>query len=222
MIEFPKYSYWDYWRQRHLWTVQQAVNLAVRYGNFTDGSVLDTVLWADDGGMTITSIAEEYAEEYKKRRQYSRRYALQDALKDMVRDAMDVGALKPFNPSEKQERFEDRRVRPRDFIRWAKGKGIEIPDELARLLESEEPGDANSDSTSDVPSKMERRVRSIQQVISQLDLNKLEIPTGGKQRIKEACLNDHQLFTGSTFDTAWKEARRRGLVKMADHDKFTH
>jgi hypothetical protein len=66
------------------------------------------------------------------------------------------------------------------------------------------------------------RVQFILDVISDLELSPMEIPTGSKQLIKTECLKKPSLFTESTFDKAWQHARSKNVVKMADHEKFTH
>lgn len=68
--------------------------------------------------------------------------------------------------------------------------------------------------------KVEKRLLFINGVIHAFQYNPLAIPTGGKKRIKNTCLKDVRLFTESTFDSAWKVARTRGLVEMLENDKF--
>lgn len=72
----------------------------------------------------------------------------------------------------------------------------------------------------DKPSKKDRRVRQICKVISNLGYRPLDIPDGGKQIIKKECLHDARHFTDSTFDAAWKVARKLGRIKTHNHDKY--
>jgi hypothetical protein len=57
-------------------------------------------------------------------------------------------------------------------------------------------------------------------VVAALEYEPLQIPDGGKAKIKTACLKRPALFTDSSFDHAWKQAVSDGLVRMENHDKF--
>ena len=91
-------------------------------------------------------------------------------------------------------------------------------EELAHRLDEQEQQQEIIDIAES--SRVERRLLFIKAVICALDYDPLVIPTGGKKNIEVACLKDANLFTKSTFDSVWKEARRRDLVKMLEHDTF--
>lgn len=80
-----------------------------------------------------------------------------------------------------------------------------------------------STPTSGTPKKIgesaieKRRNMQIAAIIKQankLEYPLLSIPYGGKRKIKDACLNDLNLFTDAGFDHAWKEARKKGLIEV--------
>lgn len=48
----------------------------------------------------------------------------------------------------------------------------------------------------------------------------LNIPEGGRAKIKENCLKNKSLFTESGFKRAWTEAGNRGLIRMKDKQKY--
>lgn len=117
-------------------------------------------------------------------------------------------------------------VEPAYFLKWAKGKGYEIPEELVDLLDSPEMQPESVEESEPLEkdaiplNKTEQRLLAIKWVIHGLGYNPTAIPTGGKQIIKSACLKERNLFTDATFDNAWKVARRRELVKLLENDKF--
>ncbi|MDG1096229.1 MAG: hypothetical protein P8N23_01200 [Methylophilaceae bacterium] len=59
-------------------------------------------------------------------------------------------------------------------------------------------------------------------VISALNYQPLEIPDGGKSKIKAICLTRPKLFTDAAFDHAWKEGCSKGLFKMDNSEKYSH
>lgn len=58
-------------------------------------------------------------------------------------------------------------------------------------------------------------------VIAALEFTPLEIPDGGKARIKAVCLTRKSLFTDDGFKKAWQEGLNKGLFKLINSDKFS-
>jgi hypothetical protein len=93
------------------------------------------------------------------------------------------------------------------------------PDVALNAWWSEQLSDANGEEPDEAT--IEKRIKEIVRVAKdELRFNPLEIPDGGKASIKENCLSNATLFTKATFDSAWKAARKRDLVKMKNHDKY--
>ena len=140
-----------------------------------------------------------------------------------IQDAMDNSELQ----------VRDSKISARDTVLWAK-KHIETWDVLEKLPTAlgiafdrvfgtdttnyREP----SREAERIPLE-EQRIDRILQAIGKEDWQPLSIPTGGKAQLKKnLCHNHPKLFTQANFDHAWKAARNRGLVQMAEHDKFAH
>jgi len=58
-------------------------------------------------------------------------------------------------------------------------------------------------------------------VIAALNYEKMQIPDGGKAKIKKACLTRPGLFTDASFEHAWKAGVRKRYFRLANHEKFT-
>jgi hypothetical protein len=72
----------------------------------------------------------------------------------------------------------------------------------------------------DVPlSKVEQRIRHIEQLAQGMGLNPTKLPDGAKQRLRKLCLKDPVLFTESTFKKAWNTAGPR--LRMAKHSTYS-
>ena len=69
-------------------------------------------------------------------------------------------------------------------------------------------------------SKTDLRINGILKTIKSEMLNPLDIPYGGKAKIKARCLDNPELFTDATFDKAWKKASKEGLVSVKDKEKY--
>jgi hypothetical protein len=72
-----------------------------------------------------------------------------------------------------------------------------------------------------ISGKREQQHQIILAIINALNYKPLEIPTGGKSKIKEICLKSVKIFTDSAFDHAWKEGTNSGLFRLLDSDKFS-
>jgi len=66
----------------------------------------------------------------------------------------------------------------------------------------------------------DRRIAYIMKVIKSEDFDAFNIPYGGKKKIKNICLNEQQLFTDSTFDKAWKVAKKTGLIELENEEDY--
>ena len=58
-------------------------------------------------------------------------------------------------------------------------------------------------------------------VIAALEFDGLQIPDGGKAKIKKACLTRPRLFTNDSFNHAWKAGIAAGLFRLANHEKYS-
>lgn len=70
--------------------------------------------------------------------------------------------------------------------------------------------------------RREQQLHAIKELITEYEFNPLEIPNGGKAKIKAACDKiPGGLFTKDGFIRAWQKGLDKGLFKMKNHDKFT-
>lgn len=70
------------------------------------------------------------------------------------------------------------------------------------------------------PGRRSKQIEMILTVCRALEFEPTAIPTGGKKRIEDACTRNAELFTSEGFREAWKAATGRGVIRMADHEKF--
>ncbi len=68
--------------------------------------------------------------------------------------------------------------------------------------------------------RRERQLEAILSIITTLHFKPLEIPDGGKAKIKSECLKDTSLFTDTGFGHAWKEGLRKNIFKLANAEKY--
>ncbi|MCX7168619.1 MAG: hypothetical protein NTV11_20425 [Rhodocyclales bacterium] len=69
-----------------------------------------------------------------------------------------------------------------------------------------------------------RRARQIARIVDEIKVqgwNALQVPYGGKQKIKAACLKETALFTEDGFTRAWQEAIGQGALRMEHHENYT-
>lgn len=190
------------WIRRDLWSLEEGLQLTLRIEPVHN--VLGTLKHIKDK----SSVANELSTRL-----------------DIGDRAICAGLLKPdayFTTASWATQF-----RPYNLLDWVRSKGWEIPDELSLLLKSNAHEDAGNEAgsapveTGPGPlGKLEPRLFFILGVIYALGFDAQKVPTGGKQTIKSICIKNLQLFTDSTFDSAWKVARDRDWVRMAEHDKF--
>lgn len=69
--------------------------------------------------------------------------------------------------------------------------------------------------------RREQQHEIILAVIAALEYDPLQIPDGGKARIKKACLTRPRAFTDAGFNHAWVEGINAGLFRLANHEKFS-
>ncbi len=146
-------------------------------------------------------------------------------------DAMKIGTLTTYNGYfGLTQNYIDESFYPRKFLEWAQSKGYEIPEELKLLLaqpvsdfrrESEAQPTTYEFEKSKPLGRREQQLFLITEVIVRLGYNPLAIPNGGKAKIKKICEENNSLFKETSFDHAWKEARRQGKVQMANHEEPT-
>jgi len=67
-----------------------------------------------------------------------------------------------------------------------------------------------------------QQLTTIFTIITTLGFDPLNIPSGGKSKIKEASLQQDQLFTSAGFDHAWKEGLSQEMFRLEDHNKYSN
>lgn len=72
----------------------------------------------------------------------------------------------------------------------------------------------------DSPGRREQQVKVILETATKLGYDPLAIPFGGKAEIKTQCEEDEALFESTSFEHAWKAARRRNLVTVVNTHKY--
>jgi hypothetical protein len=70
-------------------------------------------------------------------------------------------------------------------------------------------------------SRREQQHEIILAVIAALQYDPLQIPDGGKAKIKKACLTRPKWFTQESFNHAWKAGTTAGLFRLANHEKYS-
>lgn len=88
-----------------------------------------------------------------------------------------------------------------------------------REFEALVAGSAASSTLPETVGRREQQHEVILAVIAALSYDPLNIPDGGKAKIKAACLTRPRLFTSDSFDHAWKAGV--GLFRMANHEKYS-
>jgi len=68
---------------------------------------------------------------------------------------------------------------------------------------------------------IDQRVNAIVKTAKTFKFDLQSIPYGGKRKIKDKCLNDRRLFSDSTFEKAWQEAKRQGLIEIENAEMYT-
>jgi len=81
--------------------------------------------------------------------------------------------------------------------------------------------DRSHNSSQENINLIDQRAEKIVSTAKERFTNPLKIPDRGKSDIRNhLCSEGSKLFTKSTFDAAWKEARKKNLVKMQNHDDY--
>ena len=128
-------------------------------------------------------------------------------------------------------------IRASDFVAWAKGQGWALPTELheafgmgeqaSTMPEPAAPSHeaAPPDYTDRSKTKSEKQISAILHWISVKHWNPLQIPDGGCGTLQSMCEKSEEtaaLFDFDTsFDNAWRKARKKRIVEMANHASFT-
>jgi hypothetical protein len=107
---------------------------------------------------------------------------------------------------------------------WFFAYGIDWATAEEKVAPKSEAVDGEPKSKDKKESKTGRRDAQIEGICAtapKLGYSDLQnIPEGGKQAIKGECLKNRALFTDSSFDHAWREANRRGKIRMQDKEKY--
>lgn len=79
----------------------------------------------------------------------------------------------------------------------------------------------NLPETPESAGRREQQIEMILAVIAALNFVPMQIPDGGKAKIKAACLTRPRFFTESGFDHAWKEGLSAGHFRLVNHVKYS-
>lgn len=105
---------------------------------------------------------------------------------------------------------------PSAVIAWAKPKQLKLP---KQFLDAQFGGAAAVPGAKDGGDKatgglVQRRIAVIVETARKLGYDPIKVAWGGKAATERECLKNPALFTPATFDTAWKAARKEGLVEV--------
>lgn len=115
---------------------------------------------------------------------------------------------------------------PRHCERWLPFlNGVEIFVEISEFF-NKKTRNSNSQQIvniekSDSLGRREQQHEIILAVIAALEYESLQIPDGGKAKIKKSCLTRTKLFTDAGFEHAWKDGIKAGLFRSANHEKYS-
>jgi hypothetical protein len=115
---------------------------------------------------------------------------------------------------------------PAFFIEWAISKS-QPPEWLDWAIEHDlytpkhGTEEAVPSSSVDNPGRRDQQYEIILAVIAALEFEALQIPDGGKSKIKKICLTRPRMFTSDGFDHAWKAGVSDGRFKLANHVKYS-
>lgn len=85
--------------------------------------------------------------------------------------------------------------------------------------------DPNLNASERILGRRELQYELILKEIANLGFDKMNIPDGGKAKIKIACLHrthSHIFVSDNAFIGAWKDGRRLNKFKMANFERFNH
>lgn len=110
-----------------------------------------------------------------------------------------------------RQAIEDGELVPRDM-----GSKLPIPrrENGAKTKAKPEP------SATELKSRRDFQVEEIVRQATVLKYPLLAIPYGGKAKIKNACMENVELFSDDAFDHAWKEAKKRKLIEVANVNTY--
>ncbi|MDD2872757.1 MAG: hypothetical protein PHG21_03925 [Azoarcus sp.] len=81
-------------------------------------------------------------------------------------------------------------------------------------------GSSVQEDADPIKGKASRQVDAILKAAEELGFSLMAVPRGGKSQIMNMCLADPKMFTESSFDHAWKAARKLGLIKTEGHESY--
>lgn len=101
------------------------------------------------------------------------------------------------------------------FLAWCDRHGYQLQreDEKGRSADGRETGGADV-------GRRDKQIARILDAIRRQGWNAMNIPTGGKGKIKSLCMTDAGLFTDNGFARAWQAAINAGLLRTANHDTY--
>jgi hypothetical protein len=118
-------------------------------------------------------------------------------------------------------------VNPKDFAEYLKQQGKKPSKYIAAWfgaygveVEIKET-DKTSDETAEPElGRRERQIDKICKMAKSFEYDLLDIPEGGKAKIKAECLKDRSLFTVDGFKRAWNTASKDKIISIRDKEKY--
>lgn len=102
-------------------------------------------------------------------------------------------------------------VHKEDLRRYLEAQELPLPDWWFPVATSEPERQAIQPPAE---SRRELQIQAILAAINALGFNPKLIPYRGKAKVKAECLKNTALFTASSFDHAWKSAKRQKLIQV--------
>lgn len=99
------------------------------------------------------------------------------------------------------------------FRAWCASNGFTLAPDQGTLP-------ATDDTAGEAGTRRDRQIARIVEEIKAQGWDALQVPYGGKQKIKAACLKVAALFTEDGFKRAWQAAIGQGAVRMEHHENY--
>jgi hypothetical protein len=157
---------------------------------------------------------------------YHGNYDYYSQLCELAERAIDSESIEFMSDTENEKSLNKVKVKPVDFLEWARAKGFDIPEPLQKLLWNRD-GESELSSAQNETSKIKERIEIIDKLaVILFPEESMNIPDGGKAQIKKILIAIHsKLFKPATFKKAWQAGLDRKpeeqIYKMANSKNFS-